>query len=280
MLRIDFTEEVAALVEKIETGSIKMGDITHVNYGAQMSSKKKGEFGKEHVLRNSKLTASYRKTISGRDLYRYRANWNGRYVEWALAPEMYGPRMPWFFENPKLMIRDITGTHRIEAARDETALYCDHTILCAQRLADLPAAQQAKADAAKVRLSKLYSLDFLQAVVASRLVSAYYYWVLTGEGVRTGGGFHTYPTTVRALPVPNKSTMKDAAGSKLMAEIASLATRVSDNNTRLQDEKSPSRRDQIAQRIQADDERIDDLIYRLYGLDKRQISLVEAATTQ
>ncbi|MBV1838594.1 Eco57I restriction-modification methylase domain-containing protein [Acetobacter estunensis] len=280
MLRIDFTEDVAALVAKIENDSIKLGDITHVNYGAQMSSKKKGVFGKEYVLRDSKVTATCRKTISGRDLYRYRANWHGRYVEWALAPEMYGSRTPWFFENPKLMIRDITGNHRIEAARDQTGLYCDHTILCAQRLADLPATQLAKAGTARVRLSELYSLDFLQAIVASRLISAYYYWVLTGEGVRTGGGFHTYPTTVRALPIPKGTTMKDNANSKLITEISSLGARISENNAKLQDEKSPSRREQLAERIQADDERIDGLVYRLYGLDKKQIALVEAATTQ
>ena len=99
MLRIDFTEEVAALVEQIEGASIKLGDITHVNYGAQMSSKQKGRFGKEHVLRDSKVTATCQKTIAGRDLYRYRANWSGRYVEWALAPEMYGASNPLVFRD-------------------------------------------------------------------------------------------------------------------------------------------------------------------------------------
>ncbi|MEX2629967.1 MAG: DNA methyltransferase [Tistlia sp.] len=46
MLRIDFTEEVAAIVEKIERRSIRFGDIAYVNYGAQMSSRKKGVLGK------------------------------------------------------------------------------------------------------------------------------------------------------------------------------------------------------------------------------------------
>jgi hypothetical protein len=172
MLRIDFTEEVAALVEKIQQRSIRLGDLTYVNYGAQMSSKQKGGFGKEHVLRNSKKTATCRKTIAGRDLYRYRPAWSGKYVEWALAPEMYGPRTPWFFEKPKLMIRDITGTHRIEAALDRSGLYCDHTILCAQRLADLPPAQVEATDPTRLGTSRQYSLERLQAAVASRLVSA------------------------------------------------------------------------------------------------------------
>ncbi len=194
MLRIDFTEEVAAIIKKMDNLSITLGELTLVNYGAQMSSRQKGGFGKEYVLRDAKKTSTCRKTISGRDLYRYQPSWRGAYVEWALAPKMYGPRAEWFFELPKLMIRDITGTHRIEAALDVSGLYCDHTILCALRRCDIPNSERTDED--KARLSELYSLGLLQAIVASWLVSAYYYWTLTGEGVRTGGGFHTYPTTI------------------------------------------------------------------------------------
>jgi hypothetical protein len=280
MLRIDFTEEVAALVKKIDRRSVKFGDLTYVNYGAQMSSKLKGGFGKGHVLRDSKETATCRKTIAGRDLYRHRPSWSGKYVEWALAPEMYGPRTPWFFEKPKLMIRDITGTHRIEAALDKSGLYCDHTILCAQRIADLAPTQIAAVDPTRLEASQLYSLELLQAAIASRLVSAYYYWTLTGEGVRTGGGFHTYPTTVRALPVPDMSVIRDPANKKTLSEIESLAVRLAAAAADLAQEKSPSKRDQLTRRFETDDARLDTLIYGLYKLDNHEITLIEAVTAE
>jgi hypothetical protein len=112
---------------------------------------------------------------------------------------MYGPREPWFFETPKLMIRDITGTHRLEVCVDASKMYCDHTVLCCLRACDVDRFREFETDA--VEISKNYSLELLLALLASRAVSAYYYWNLTGEGVRTGGGFHTYPNTVRALPI-------------------------------------------------------------------------------
>ncbi|RWL90977.1 MAG: restriction endonuclease subunit M [Mesorhizobium sp.] len=276
MLRIDFTEEVAALVGKIERQSIRFGELAHVNYGAQMSSKRKGGFGKEHVLRDTRVTATCRKTIAGRDLYRYQAVWNGKYVEWALAHEMYGPRAPWFFEGPKIMIRDITGTHRIESSLDQTGLYCDHTILCAHRFADISATRMYDQD--KVDTSARYSLALLQGLVASRLVSAYYYWTLTGEGVRTGGGFHTYPTTVRALPIASLELLDKPANASTISEIERLATRLAETAAELNNEKSPSRREQLSSRFETDDARLDALIYKLYALGKDEIALIEAAT--
>ena len=277
MLRIDFTEGVAALVDKIERASIRLGDVAHVNYAAQMSSRKKGGFGKEHVLRDGKETETCRKTVSGRDLYRYKAHWAGKYVEWALAPEMYGPRAEWFFERPKLMIRDITGTHRIEAALDRTALYCDHTILCALRFADVPSSERIAPE--KIDLSKLYSLELLQAVVASRIVSAYFYWTLTGEGVRTGGGFHTYPTTVRALPVPSPALLRRVARDGKVAEIEELAKRLAGAAKDGAGETSPAKLEQLRRQFEANDARLDDIFYKAYGLTKEEIALVAKATS-
>jgi hypothetical protein len=278
MLRIDFTEDVATLVDEIKTRSITLGDITYVNYGAQMSSKVKGGFGKEYVIRDSQETETCRKTVAGRDLYRYRINWNGKYVEWALASKMYGPRTPWFFEKPKLMVRDLTGTHRIEAALDRSGLYCDHTILCAQRIADLNPAHVSKYEQNEVERSRFYSLELLQAIVASRLISAYYYWVLTGEGVRTGGGFHTYPSTVRALPIPSEETINKLSNTGLVSEIERLAKQLAERGSRLAKEASPSAREQLKQRFEADDSRLDALVYQLYGLNTDQRALVLSAT--
>ncbi len=199
MWRLDLRPTAVSACDAIEAASITVGDISWVNYGAQMSSKKKKEFGKEYVLRDRRASKTCKKTISGRDLYRYNITWNGQYVEWALAPKMYGPRESWFFETPKLMIRDITGTHRLELSLDESKLYCDHTVLCCLRICD--AAGHHRFDERAVRLSAEYPLELLLGLLASRPISAFYYWKLTGEGVRTGGGFHTYPNTIRALPV-------------------------------------------------------------------------------
>jgi hypothetical protein len=80
MLRLDLANESIQLLQKLERKSIKLGDFCYVNYGAQMSNKTRGRFGKEHAIRDSKTNNHCRKMISGRELYRYSIEWAGRYV--------------------------------------------------------------------------------------------------------------------------------------------------------------------------------------------------------
>jgi hypothetical protein len=54
MWRLDLSQTVNALVGKIQAISFKLDDICYINYGAQMSSKKKGAFGKEYVIRDKR----------------------------------------------------------------------------------------------------------------------------------------------------------------------------------------------------------------------------------
>jgi Eco57I restriction-modification methylase len=85
MLRIDLTQDAQTICDKLEATSITISDICLVNYGAQMSSREKGGFGKDHVLRNEKASKTCKKTVSGRNLYRYAVSWDGKYVEWSLV---------------------------------------------------------------------------------------------------------------------------------------------------------------------------------------------------
>ncbi|MEX2137981.1 MAG: N-6 DNA methylase [Pirellulales bacterium] len=275
MLRLDLSDSAIDLCRRVEDRSVSVGEMCWVNYGAQMSSRIKAKFGKDFVLRNRKETPTCRKTVSGRNLYRYSVEWDGKYVEWALADKMYGPRDVKFFELPKLMIRDITGTHRLELTLDGSGLYCDHTILCAQRASE--ARTWRDFDDQAVNLSKEYSLDLLLGLLASRLVSAYYYLMLSGEGVRIGGGFHTYPKTIRALPVFN---VAHARNGKLdqVAQIESLAGRLLNLHARRRETRMPQQKTVLDRRIAATDRQIDELVYELYELTDNEIRIVEEAT--
>ena len=56
------------------------------------------------------------------------------------------------------MIRDITGTHRIEAALDTSGFYCVHTVLCTQRVCDVVESKRAEGIEA---IAAQYDLKFL-----------------------------------------------------------------------------------------------------------------------
>lgn len=275
MLRLDLSDLAEGLCARIENASIKLGYICLINYGAQMSSRERGRFGKEFVLRHRKESSTCRKTVGGRDLYRYSVSWHGKYVDWGLANLMYGPRHESFFELPKLMIRDITGTHRLELSFDASGLYCDHTILLAQRW--LEASSWCSADTEVVETSQSYSYPLLLGVLASRLVSAYYYLKLTGEGVRIGGGFHTYPKTIRQLPVPKLVDLTKAQRTGIQ-QLEKLAASMLSLHAAEAAAKSPAQKDRLQRQIEATDRQIDQLVYRLYGLTQAEIRLVEDST--
>ena len=271
MWRLDATDNVARVLEKIETRSTRLAQLCYVNYGAQMSSREKGKFGKDHVIRSSRTSRSCRPMVSGRELYRYSIRWAGRFVDWSLAPEMYGPRWPGFFETPKLMVRDITGTHRIEATLDTAGFYCDHTILCALRKCDIQGERTFTSDEARV--SGGYDLKYLAALVASRLVSAYYYLKLTGEGVRVGGGFHTYPKTLSALPI----CVATDDNARQRETIGRQTDRMLALHTKLAAARTDHEKTVLQRQIDATDREIDTLVYELYGLTDEEIKIVEHA---
>ena len=275
MLRLDLTHDRLELIQKLERGSVRLGKICYVNYGAQMSSKEKGAFGKDYVIRVKKENQSCRPVLSGRELFRYSIRWEGRFVDYSFAASMYGARWPEFFELPKLMIRDITGTHRIESTLDLAGFYCDHTILCALRKCDVAAWKIAAPE--EVIRSKNIELPFLAAVVASRLQSFFYYLVLTGEGVRTGGGFHTYPETIRDFLVPDLD-LKTNADKKRHDELAALAKRILKLHEGLAAARMPNAQTQLQREIEQTDRAIDQLVYQLYELTPDEIAIVERAT--
>jgi hypothetical protein len=275
MLRLDMSPAVSRLVERIESDSIILDRLCYINYGAQMSSRTKGGFGKAHVIRDQKASSACKPMVSGREVYRYSIRSAGRYVDWSFADKMYGPRWPGFFESHKLMIRDITGTHRIEATLDYEAFYCDHTVLCALRKCDITDAREYSAD--ELSESSRYDLRYLCGLVASRLVSAFSYFVLTGEGVRIGGGFHTYPHTIRRFPI-RRIDFRDPAHKAKHDRMVSLVQRMLDLHKRLPAAKTAHDKTLLDRQIDATDREIDRLVYELYGLTEEEIGIVEEGT--
>jgi hypothetical protein len=126
-------------------------------------------------------------------------------------------------------------------------------------------------------LSELYSLDLLQGLLASRLVSAYYYWVLTGEGVRTGGGFHTYPTTIRALPLFDVRKA-DAKQKMILKQIEKDAKALSEASLDRPSKLTPQQMNAMKRKAATLDSRIDVGVYQLYDLTEAQIKSIEVAT--
>jgi len=107
-------------------------------------------------------------------------------------------------------------------------------------------------------------------------VSAYFYLMLSGEGVRTGGGFHTYPETIRAFPVPNIELLKkNELGN--VEKISQLARDAIDCRTKLSLAKTDRDREYFEQRFSSIDRQIDTMVSGLFGLDEKDIIVAKEA---
>ena len=199
-IRHELTPKELAVLKKIDTLSVRLGEICYVNYGAQVSSKKKGEFSKSDVVSTSRV-GNAKRFFDGKDISRYRISWSGRYLDYRLK-EMYGPRAPELFESSKIVIRDFTGAdERLVVAYDDSALYCDHLIICATHYDNVENAALKIKFKGFERIAKPYpSLLYLTGLLASKLVS-WYFWRSYATDTLQGSYSHTYPQQIRDFPV-------------------------------------------------------------------------------
>ena len=117
------------VISRIAGISDRLGEYFYVNYGAQISSKKPGAFGKSDVVHQDPV-GNAKPFFDGKSLSRYEIIDTGQYLDY--RPEtMYGPRVPELFESPKIVVRDVTGSgEQLIVSFDDSGMYCDHLLTC------------------------------------------------------------------------------------------------------------------------------------------------------
>ena len=187
------------ILHQIDELTILLGNVCYVNYGAQVSSRNKGEFGKAQMISYFPLQNS-KKFFEGKNLSRYNLHWSGLYLNY--QPEvMYGPRAPKLFENPKLVIRKISGENdSLLVTLDEENLYCDDGLVLAVFYDVMVESNLRLEFEGFKRLNDPYNLKYLLAITASRLTS-FYYGLRFATGSLQGTFSHVYPQHVRNLPI-------------------------------------------------------------------------------
>ncbi|KAA9400688.1 hypothetical protein Har1131_18580 [Haloarcula sp. CBA1131] len=189
------------ILDKIEETSRKMGDICYVNYGAQISSKEKGGFGKQELL-YEEPGENRVKFFEGKNISRYHIEWPGLYLEYRDS-EMYGPRHPHLFECEKLAIRYVSDSDdSLLAAFDASGMYTDHLVVLCTPYANIEGTDLRQNFDGFDRVNHEYDLQYLQAVVAST-VESFYYASRFATGSLQGSYSHVYPQSVRDFPIPD-----------------------------------------------------------------------------
>jgi adenine-specific DNA-methyltransferase len=248
--------DVFNLLEKIESLSLRLGNICYVNYGAQVSSKVKGGFKKSEVVGRVKIGNSKR-FVEGKDVHRWELGYRDLWLDYR-KNELYGPRFEELFEVEKLLIRKISDKgHKVAAAYDHNGFYTDDGCVIAALFTSLSNILKEDTFFEYEVTSLNYDLKFILSQLTSSITTFYFKNRFSTESLQ-GETSHTYPKSVRALPIVN-------ANSQQQNQIVKIAQKILD--IKLNDRKSD---------VSNFENEIDLLFYEIYGLSDVEIKLLEA----
>ncbi|MDD4178645.1 MAG: TaqI-like C-terminal specificity domain-containing protein [Candidatus Margulisbacteria bacterium] len=253
------TPRMNTLQGKISKVSIPLDDILEVSQGLIPYDKYRGH--DEETIKNRiwnadyKKDKTYKKELSGGDVKRYSVDWNGRkwisYGEWLAAP-----RKPKYFKEPRLLFREITDPKYglLNVAYTDEEYYNNPSIInCILR-------------------KNKYSLFYILGIANSKLIA---FWHFSFSPKANKGVFpKILVNDVRNLPI-RKIKFSDSKDKLYHDDIAKMAEDMLGLNKQLVNVKLSHEKESLQRQIDATDERINQLVYKLYGLTREEIGVVE-----
>ncbi len=246
---------IFSLLEKIENNSLRLGNICYINYGAQVSSKIKGGFKKGEVVGKVKA-GNCKKFVEGKDVHRWELSFRGLWLDYR-KNELYGPRFEELFETDKILVRKISDKgHRVAATFDNYGYYTDDGCVIAALFTSLEniLKEETYFDYEVTKME--YDIKFVLSQLISSITTFYFKNRFSTESLQ-GETSHTYPKSVRALPIAK-------ANPQQQKQIISIANKILD--IKLQDKKAD---------VLKFETQIDQLVYQLYDLTAEEIAVIE-----
>jgi len=264
MFRLDIVDQVALLINRINTQSVKLGQIYYVSKGIVAYSedgRKKADF-----LHRKSININDVPYLEGKDVQRYLINFKELYLDYQPLI-MARPTIPAMHESPKILIRAIAKG--LIGMYDENKYYVDQKLICCVKYNFLKGQQKVKMPGDF--LSSLANFDdrFVLGLINSKLIGYYYNIVLFN-------GLSILPEDVRRLPIArldlSNPTEKSAHDEivQLVKEILALHKDMANSERGFDD-----LRFSLRQRISQVDDQINHLVYTIYGLTDEEIKLVE-----
>lgn len=243
------------LLEKIDSQSSRVGNYFYVNYGAQVSSKEKGRFGKSEVV-GKKSKGNAKEFYEGKDVHRWQLKYRGLWLDYR-KDEIYGPRFPALFENNKIVIRKVSDRgHILAATLDSSKRYTDDGNVLAVPYSCLKDSNLKISFDGYEIIDKKINPEFTLAILLSKLQSFYFKNRFATESLQ-GLTSHTYPTSVRSLVLKIPSI-------KIQNIFASIVT----NILRLKKQNPQANTQHL-------EDKIDIMVYKLYNLTYEEVKIID-----
>lgn len=253
-----------SLKEKIWKNSIPLSDICLIAYGARLNHKSKS-IGKEHYIFDKK-EKDYKPFLEGKNIERYSFSQYG----WLnyMPDEHYNSMFPELFENEKIMFINVVKD-QLRFAYDNKGFYNSHTVINCVRIDKLTKAEHISArkavKQADLKLCSKYNYSFLLGLLNSNLINWYFNNFLSED-------LHFYPNDAKGLPIK----LLDKNNEKTQVEIVKFVEHLLQLNIDLKTVKLESQREQLQNRIDHAESKINTLVYQLYELTEDEIILIES----
>ena len=265
MFRIDLTDESIALGHKLESCSLRLGDIIVASWGAR------GVPIKEFHL-DQPLNKHCRKMVKGKNIGRYSLEYTGKWLLYD-PKRLYRPAFPELFESEKIIVSKVTGEQGLVATFDDEKYYTDDSLCCCIAKYNLRhkevsffGKRKISISPEQITLSEKYNLKYVLGLLNSRLLNFYFRSLL-------GYGLNVYPESIEQLPI-RRIDFDNPEEKKMHDDLVALVERMLELNKRLRDAVGRER-EELERRIERTDREIDELVYRLYGLTEEEINIVE-----
>jgi type I restriction-modification system DNA methylase subunit len=248
--------ESISIIQKVKKNKKVFNDFAEVVWGVKVYEKGKGippQNGSEstskifHSTLKRKMT--HRPLVGGSEISRYQLIWKGGYIDY--GKWLAAPRKPNWFEGERILVREITSRGTIQATFINDDFVFSNSV-----------------DGIKLRTKEI-DIKFLLGLLNSKLMSFYH---LNNSPNAFKG---TFPKILlqdlRQLPIP--IIIKEI--KYLHDDIVKFVNQL----LKLHDEKATTKLQnkiyQLQSHIEYCEEQINIIVYKLYGLEKPEIEIIE-----
>jgi len=249
--RINLTPELLKIIRKIESSTIKLGNICYINWGCR-------PVPIDNFVFDKKINQKYKLFIRGENVVRYNIHWDGKYLFYE-PKKLYNPMFPELFENEKIIVQEVTGRHGLICAYDNKGYYTTHAFsICVlkYKLANIKR-KNLKISYEEVNISKQYDLKYLLSLMNSKLLNVYFKLMISGE-------LNVYPDNLKMLPI-----------KPIEPEVQKKFIDIVDQILSIYEKYGYPLSNDILAKVRELEDQIDQLVYQLYDLTPDEIKIIE-----
>ena len=209
-IKTNVNPEDIPVFEKINQGSVYLGNLVCVNPGVVAHSKAKSpiKFNKDDVI-HTEYKAGFKKYVIGENIRPYYVKYNGHYMDYTSKKDCFHrPKFELLFESDKLIVRRVSGkNNQIVACFDNDQYYSNDSLLHLLTWTDDVVKNQPPDKKWDIVLNNNYNLEYILAIISSELMTYYFSKFLSTDTLQ-GSYSSVYPEDIRMIPIKEKGNVE------------------------------------------------------------------------